>query len=133
MSVRKVLDSYSVIAYLENEPGAEKVSDLIKQARDKDRLLLLSVVNWGEVYYIARRAEGQEAADRAMQSLDTLPIELVDVDRDLARIAAEFKSTRKMSYADCFAAALAKSKKADLVTGDKEFKEIESDIKIHWL
>lgn len=133
MSVRKVLDSYSVIAYLENEPGAEKVSDLIKQARDKDRLLLLSVVNWGEVYYIARRAEGQEAADRAVQSLDTLPIELVDVDRDLARIAAEFKSTRKMSYAGCFAAALAKSRKADLVTGDKEFKEIESDIKIHWL
>lgn len=133
MSARKVLDSYSLIAYLENEPGAEKVSALIKQARDRDKRLLLSVVNWGEVYYIARRAEGQEAADRVMQSLDTLPIELVDVDRELTRIAAEFKATRKMSYADCFAAALAKLRNAELVTGDKEFREVEGAVHIRWI
>lgn len=133
MSARKVLDSYSLIAYLENEPGAEKVSAFIKQARDKEKPLLLCVVNWGEVYYIARRVGGQEAADRVMQSVDTLPIEIVDVDRDLTRIAAEFKAVRKMSYADCFAAALAKARKADLVTGDKEFKEVEGEIHLLWL
>ena len=31
------------------------------------------------------------------------------------------------------AAALAKEKKAELVTGDPEFKALEKEIKIHWL
>ena len=39
----------------------------------------------------------------------------------------------KMSYADAFAAALAKVKKADLVTGDNEFKPLDGEIKISWI
>ena len=31
------------------------------------------------------------------------------------------------------AAALAKEKKPELVTGDPEFKALEKEIKIHWL
>jgi hypothetical protein len=38
-----------------------------------------------------------------------------------------------MSYADCFAAALPKGKKADLVTGDKEFMPLYGEIKISWI
>jgi predicted nucleic acid-binding protein len=38
-----------------------------------------------------------------------------------------------MSYADCFAAALAKIKNCELVTGDPEFREVEKEIKINWL
>lgn len=133
MSARRVLDSYGLLAYLENEPGADRVAEIIKQARDKDKSLLLSVVNWGEVYYIACRTAGKAAAEEAMNILDTLPIEVVPVDREMAFVAAQLKASRKMSYADCFAAALAKLHKAELVTGDKEFKEVEGEIKIFWL
>jgi predicted nucleic acid-binding protein len=49
------------------------------------------------------------------------------------RQAAIFKATRRMSYADCFCAALARIKNAEFVTGDREFKEVEADIKIAWL
>ena len=35
-----------------------------------------------------------------------------------------------MSYADCFVAALAKFKKAELVTGNKGFKEVGEEIKV---
>jgi predicted nucleic acid-binding protein len=39
-----------------------------------------------------------------------------------------------MSYADCFAAALAKITNAELVTGDREFKAVENDLKkIRWI
>jgi predicted nucleic acid-binding protein len=38
-----------------------------------------------------------------------------------------------MSYADCFAAALAKDRKCELATGDKEFKQVEGEIGICWL
>jgi len=133
MSARKVLDSYSIIAFLENESGAETVAGMIKEARDKERPLLLSVVNWGEVYYILLREAGREIADKAAQTLDTLPIEVIDADRELTLAAATYKANRKMSYADCYTAALAKTKKADLVTGDKEFKEVEKDIKVIWI
>jgi hypothetical protein len=39
-----------------------------------------------------------------------------------------------MPYAGCFAAALAKIKNAELVTGDREFKVVENELKkIGWL
>jgi predicted nucleic acid-binding protein len=64
-------------------------------------------------------------------------IKLVPVnarDLELIRQAAIFKATRKMSYPDCFAAALAKTRNAELVTGDSEFKVVEAELKkIRWL
>ena len=53
--------------------------------------------------------------------------------RTLADTAAVFKARFKISLADAFAAALAKEKKAELVTGDPEFKALEKEIKITWL
>jgi predicted nucleic acid-binding protein len=60
-------------------------------------------------------------------------LEVVTVDRDLAEAAALLKNTYKLGLADAFAAALAKSKKAELVTGDHEFKAVDKEIKINWL
>lgn len=133
MSTRRVLDSYGVLTFLEGEVGADAVAEMLKHARDREKPLLMSVVNWGEVFYITRRTAGEDAAEAVIRTLETLPIEVVSVEKDLARLAAEFKSTRKMSYADCFAAALAKSRNAELVTGDKEFREVEREIRIRWI
>ena len=62
-------------------------------------------------------------------------IELIPArDLQLIRQAAMFKATKKMSYADCFAAALTKTQNAELVTGDREFKVVEKELKkIRWL
>lgn len=129
----KVLDAYSVIAYLDAEPSAPKVAEHIKKARDSGGDLLLCTINWGEVYYISVREAGRQGAEKALEVIGTLPIELVDPDLELTKQAALYKSTHKMSYADCFAAALAKLRKGTLVTGDKEFKSLENEIKISWL
>jgi ribonuclease VapC len=131
----KVLDSWAIMAFFEDEPAAEAVERLLQQAVEGKHRLLLSAVNWGEIYYATMRAVSQEAAEQKAQEIASLPIEIVAVGEDLAlaRQAAIFKATKRMSYADCFAAALAKEKKAELVTGDKEFKEVEGEIKILWL
>src|SRR5881628_289468 len=131
----KVLDSWALIAFFEDEPAAEQVEKLLTQAAAEKHKLLLSVVNWGEIYYNTMRAVSQEAADRQARDIAALPIDIVGVGDDLAlaRQAAIFKATHKMSYADCFAAALAKAKKAELVTGDPEFKQVEGEIRIAWL
>jgi predicted nucleic acid-binding protein len=107
--------------------------ETLRAARDSGRLLLLSVVNWGEVFYITLREAGRERANQIAHAISTLPIEIISADLDLTKQAAEFKAAGKMSYADCFAAALAKLRKAELVTGDKEFKQVEGEVKVLWI
>lgn len=71
--------------------------------------------------------------EEVLHLIFTLPIRIIPVDLELTRQAAEFKSTKRMSYADCFAAATAKRYRAELVTGDSEFKQVEKEIKILWI
>jgi ribonuclease VapC len=131
----KVLDSWALIAFFEDEPAAEEVEKILQKAADDKHKLLLSVVSWGEIYYNTMREVSQEAAEQKARDIAALPIDIVGVGDDLAlaRQAAIFKAAHKMSYADCFAAALAKLRNAELVTGDPEFKEVEKEIKINWL
>lgn len=129
----KVLDSWALMAFFKGEAAGDTVEALIHKAAGEKMRLFLCVVNWGEVYYGMWRAGGKEAADAVAEDLSRLPLELVDADLQLSRQAAIYKATHKMSYADCFAAALAKLKNAELVTGDTEFKEVEKEVKIAWL
>lgn len=128
-----VLDSWAVIAYLEDEPAAEKVADIIADAHDDDIPLLMTVVNAAEVWYIVAREASGSDADASVKQLRDLGVQFVDADWELAKSAGYFKSRNKMSFADCFAAALAKNRKASLVTGDPEFKQVEPEISISWL
>jgi predicted nucleic acid-binding protein len=129
----KILDAYALMAYLEKETGYEKVKDLFTKAAESERDLLMTTVNWGEVFYILIRDYGLEEAERIQRVIETFPIEFVDIDLTLAKQAALFKSTKKLSYADCFAAALAKQYKGEVITGDKEFKAVEDEVKITWI
>ena len=121
------------MCYLEQEAGHEKVIDLFEQASHSSKPLLMCVVNWGEVYYQVMRRLGEARAQEIERLIRSFPITLVEADLDLTREAARFKASKRMSYADCFAVALAKQKKADLYTGDHEFRAIEKDIKVVWL
>jgi ribonuclease VapC len=128
-----VLDSWAIMSYLQDEASAEKVADIIADAHEDNTPLLMSVVNAGEVWYIISRRTSEGDADRSIRQLKQLGIEMVDADWDMAHDAGRFKAKHKMSFADCFAAALAKQRKAHLVTGDQEFKQVEADIIIDWL
>ncbi len=131
----KVLDSWALIAFFEDEPAADEVEKLLHQAAGERHKLLLSAVNWGEIYYGTMRQVSQQAAEERAGEIAALPIEIIGLGEDLrvTRQAAIYKATHKMSYADCFAAALAKLRNAELLTGDPEFKEVEKEIKIGWL
>ena len=129
----RVLDAYSLLAYFQGESGQEKMMEVIRSAEDSGRVLLLSTVNWGEVFYATLRTFGRERAEQIAHLISCLPIEIIPANLELARQAAVFKAAKKMSYADCFAAALAKLHKAELVTGDKEFKRVESEVLVVWI
>jgi len=128
-----VLDTWAVIAYLEDEPSGEQVEDLIATAHEEQIPIYMSVVNAGEVWYTIAREVSEEDANASVKSLRDLRIQFEDANWEITQEAARFKSKNKMSYADAFAAALAKVKKADLVTGDGEFKPLDGEIKISWV
>ena len=130
---RYVLDSFAVLAYLYNETGAEKVKDVLVLALNDKAEIFISSVNWAEVAYISKRKSGVNGWQAAASSLTRLPIEIVPADIELANIASEFKCKYRISLADAFAAALTKSKKAELLTGDPEFKQVEKEIGVNWI
>jgi predicted nucleic acid-binding protein len=129
----KVLDSFALIAYFRDEQGAEMMEGLLVSAGKKDNPLFMSDVNYAEVKYSIMKKDGAEAWAEAAKVLQGLPIDFHPTTRTLADLAADFKARFKLSLADAFAAALAKERKGELVTGDPEFKPLEREIKIHWL
>jgi ribonuclease VapC len=128
-----VLDSHALLAFFRGENAAVSVKELLHKAASADRPLHMTEVNYAEVKYMLLKKDGAEAWDRADDVLKSLPIDFHPATRPLADVAADFKARFKISLADAFAAALAKEKNTELVTGDPEFKALEKEIKIAWL
>lgn len=129
----KILDTYAIMAFLQDEPGADTVRNLILKAEEGSVKLAMSVINLGEVWYAIARATSSETADRYVQEIRGVAIEIVDADWTVIRQAAAYKANGNISYADCFTAALARMREGEIVTGDKEFKVFENEIKILWI
>lgn len=128
-----VLDTWTIIAYLQDEPVAQAIVELISDAHEQETSLHMSVINVCEVWYILAREVSETEADGGVNVLRQLGINFQDVNWQVAQEAARFKAKGIMSLGDCFAAAQAKELKADLVTGDQEFKQVGGQIKILWL
>ena len=128
-----VLDSYAVLAFLFNERGAGKVAEVFEKTTESDTFVFLAAPNWAEVRYMVERKVGREQWNTVRAKLLALPIEIIPADQLLAEIAGEIKVSKKISLADCFAAALAHQRNADLYTGDPEFRAVEKEIKVVWL
>jgi predicted nucleic acid-binding protein len=132
-AARVVLDSFALLAFLRGEAGEDKVAALLERAGVRDEPVHMTEVNYAEVKYIVVRKDGAERWEEIAAELPALPIEFHPATRALSDLAADFKARHKLSLADAFAAALAKERKAELVTGDPEFRALEKDIKTSWL
>ena len=128
-----VFDSFAIIAFLEDESGADLIERVLQKMLLRQARGWMSVINWGEVYYNTYREQGLDAAERVIAQLARYPIEIVQADMDLTKSAALLKGKYRIAYADCFAAALAKRKKALLLTGDPEFRILEKETSIIWM
>lgn len=127
-----VLDSYALFAYFGDEEGADIVADLIKRTAE-DVSLFLSLINFGEVAYITEREKGTQQAVELLEDIRRLPITLSRIDEERILAAAHIKAHHPVSYADAFAIALAQEFGAAVVTGDPEFKKVESVVPVLWL
>lgn len=131
MKKKKVLDSFALLAYLKMEGKYKKIKDLLSS--DEVRLLM-NDINLGETFYILARERGMEKAEYFISTIFTsLPIQdVANTFQDVLE-AARIKANHSLSYADCFAVALALKENAPIVTGDPEFKKVQKVVEIEWM
>jgi predicted nucleic acid-binding protein len=119
-----VLDTSALLAYIENEDGADEVDSLLRQALQNQLSLFMSVVSNLEVFYISWQEQGMVVAVERLKLLNDLPITPVVLDNQLVQFIGEIKATKRMSLADSCIAGLAKFKQAILVHKDPEFEQV---------
>jgi predicted nucleic acid-binding protein len=119
-----VLDANAILDFVESGPGANTVERLFRDAVPEKIIILISVINWGEVLYLLWKKRGEQKARDTMVRLLTLPIQLVSVELSQADKAAAIKALHKVPFVDCLAAALAELRAATLVTGDHDLRNL---------
>ena len=131
MKRKIVLDSFALLAYLQNERGAGKVKRLL--AAEGSRALI-NDINLGEVYYIIGRERKIEDADYFLEVIfPSLPITRLSNGLQQVIDAARLKAKYALSYADCFSVATALAQGAPLVTGDPEFRKVRDLIELEFI
>jgi len=128
-----LLDAHAVLVYLQDEPGAERVEELLLEAERGQVRLCMQKINLGEVYYPLMRRMGQEEADRFLETFRQLPVEILDPADELIWSASRIKAAHPISLGDCFAVATARREGAMVLTGDPEFEKVGDLVRIEWL
>jgi predicted nucleic acid-binding protein len=129
-----VLDANALIGFFEDrEVAARRVERLVDDALRQALPLLMSAVNWGEVFYTTWRRHGEVMAREAERRVLELPIAVIEVDRERASRVGALKQRHNLGYADAFAAELAIERQAWLVTADPEFSKFGKSLSVYSL
>lgn len=121
-----VLDACALIAFLNDEPGSEVVAAVLQEAPSVE----ISVVNLLEIAYDAVRRSGDpQSAREILDTVQQLPINIHwNISDSVFHHAAHFKARFRISLADAFALALAKTPDAPVATSDHhEFDHLETE------
>ncbi|MDH7484667.1 MAG: type II toxin-antitoxin system VapC family toxin [Anaerolineae bacterium] len=127
-----VLDTSALLAYTDDEEGAEVIVELLHRAR-RGEIVLVSFASWMELHYIYLQERGEGEAQRWIETLKQLPLQRVESDERTGEIAAELKAQHRISFADSWIAALAKVRDGMLVHKDPEFETIREEVTLQGL
>jgi len=134
---RFVLDACALIALLQDEPGADKVSEVLNAAFAGEADIVMHKANFLEVYYDAYRFRGKEQADLMLAEFKKQPIQInSEITDDIFVESGRLKATYKVSFADSFALAQAIVYGGALLTSDHhEFEAIKGNenIEFFWI
>ena len=135
MAKRLLLDACAMIAYLNDEPGAEKVEELLWQSNQGSGNLLMHEVNLLEIYYGVYRDEGEELAEETYKRVINLPIKIVKgLKKGAFKEAGRLKAIYRISLADSIALAEAKLRGIPLVTCDHhEFDRLQDEKELEFI
>lgn len=121
---RWLLDTSALLALRDDEPGADEVADLLRQAQQGKARCLGCFMTLMEVYYRVWKDEGEAAGRLALAQCQALPIEWRHETPEMLEAAARLKATQRLSLADAWIAACAELEAATLVHKDPEFEPL---------
>jgi predicted nucleic acid-binding protein len=125
-----VFDTSALFCYIENEDGADVIESILDQAEEGGADIFVPFVCYTEVFYITLQEKGRDIAKERLELIESLPLHRVESDKDLSLAAGEMKASKRLSFADCWVAAVAKRKDATLVHKDPEFEQLSGEIKM---
>lgn len=125
-----LFDSHALLAFFQNESGAEIVYEILQKSRKEHIDRLVCVINLGEIIYITKRMFGDQKKIELLGRIHQLGFKVLSVPDTLVYQATEIKAEYPISYVDCFVIACAQEHNATIVTGDSEYKNVEHLVKI---
>jgi predicted nucleic acid-binding protein len=129
-----VLDSSALLRYIDDEPGSQRVEDILKACVAGQVGVCISAVQWGEVAGNIRHRFGATDQSRILGAILPSEVEVVPLTGQRAVEAAEMKLDRKIAYADAIALELVREAPDQvLVTADYGFKSVDDLATIEFL
>jgi len=119
-----LLDTSALLTLRDDEPGADRVADLLEQVQSGEARCLGCFMTLMEILYRVWRDEGEAAGRLAYEQCMGLPIVWIHESPDLLKRAAELKATNSLSLADAWIAACALEHGAVLIHKDPEFQSV---------
>lgn len=127
-----IIDSCALMAFILGEPEQMKVELMLRRASQKEIKLIMPCLQYGEILYLILKKDTQQF-EYIKHKLIELPIVYIDINRDMAQLAASFKAQRGISYADCFVIAAAIQMNGTILTKYPEFRKFEQNVPVDWL
>jgi predicted nucleic acid-binding protein len=120
-----IVDSWPVLEWIyRKEPATARFRERLEAAERGEFRLLVSRINYAEISYNVAIKKRLGEFVGTVPDLASLPWQVVSVDDALVDEAARLKSSYPISFADCFAVALARRYNAPVITGDPDFKKL---------
>lgn len=128
-----ILDACAMLAYLNNEEGVEIIGEVLERGNRNEARIFITAMDLAEIFHIVLKKEGRDKALKTILLIKNLPVECVGLDEALLMLAGEIRVQFPLTLGDALVAAVAKTKKAKIITGDKDFKDLEKEIECVWI
>ncbi|RZN33435.1 MAG: type II toxin-antitoxin system VapC family toxin [Methanophagales archaeon ANME-1-THS] len=122
-----LLDTKALIAFFNNEDGADKVEVILKEIDETRAGGFISAITITELYYLYSRRIGERVAKERIEQLRRSNLQIVPINEDIAMRAGEYK-IQAIPIADALIAASAYLIDAPVVTDDEHFEEVNVQV-----
>jgi predicted nucleic acid-binding protein len=124
-----VLDTSAMLAFWNDERGADQVERMLKTAGPGSKIYISFITLMEGKYQLWRRV-GKDTAEEFERMIRNLPLSRVDVTESILNYAVEIKATTRLSVADSWIIATAIETGSALVHKDPEFEQVKDRLEL---
>jgi predicted nucleic acid-binding protein len=128
-----VLDTSAILALTDHEDGWEEIERILRAAQAGSGEATACAISLTEIYYIALRETGEDAAAKLLGLVKSWPVTWIYPDEKAYLLAGRLKASGRLSLADALIAAVATLRNAILVHKDPELATLAPRVRLYAL